>query len=342
MDLRDFLEGQDGSSWQMLDALDAFDRAFIRVDSAGRIIAQTDRAEELVGQAPLRSVYEVLGELAVRTIRIAIARREMMRTRDVIDGRVVSITACPGQGSHLLYFEPEAKDGPLLRDQIIEQRLRTALSVFALDDPAARHRSVMHMCRLLHEVELLDGRPLLRSAMQRCDLRMLCADAVRFTARCTQIPIACEGGQLPVVCQPDAISMALYHLLTNAILAPGVTRITVRWGKTDGYVWFEVADDGAVLSEEAFQALCTASARVGTRNGMPPVIEGHTPGLGLPAVCEIAMRHGGGVSVADAVEGKAVRVTFAADLPEDPAMLRTSAMMEDGYALEETELSVLM
>ena len=47
------------------------------------------RAEDLLGQAPLRSVYEVLGELAARTIRIAIARGEIMRTRDVIDGRVV-------------------------------------------------------------------------------------------------------------------------------------------------------------------------------------------------------------------------------------------------------------
>ena len=46
-----------------------------------------------------------------------------------------------------------------------------------------------------------------------------------------------------------------------------------------------------VLSEEAFQALCTASARVGTASGLPPVIEGHTPGLGLPTVCELSLIH---------------------------------------------------
>ena len=80
---------------------------------------------------------------------------------------------------------------------------------------------------------------------------------------------------------------------------------------------------------------------MGTVSGLPPVIEGHTPGLGLPAVCEIAMRHGGGVSLTGAPEGKAVRVTIAGDLPEDPAPLRAPKFVEDGYPLEETELSVL-
>ena len=341
MDIREFLDGQDRSAWQMLDALEASDRAFVRLDDAGRITAQTSRAEDLLGQAPLRSVYEVLGELAARTIRIAIARGEIMRTRDVIDGRVVTLTICPGPEGHLLYLEPERVQGSLLRDQLVEQRLRAALSVLALDEPRARQKSVLRMCRLLHQIELLDGRPAAPRAMQRCELGSLCADAVRFAARCTAVPIGTEGPYLAVVCDPDGIRMALYHLLTNAILSPGVSQVTVRWGEGQGDVWFAVADDGAVLSEEAFQALCTASARVGTVSGLPPVIEGHTPGLGLPAVCEIAMRHGGGVSLTGAPEGKAVRVTIAGDLPEDPAPLRAPKFVEDGYPLEETELSVL-
>ena len=53
------------------------------------------------------------------------------------------------------------------------------------------------------------------------------------------------------------------------------------------------------------------------------------------------MRHGGGVSLTGAPEGKAVRVTIAGDLPEDPAPLRAPKFVEDGYPLEETELSVL-
>lgn len=341
MDFRDFLDGQEWSVRQMLDALNASDRAFVRVDDAGRIIAQTDRAEDLLGQPALRPIYEVLGELAARTVRIAIARGETMRTRDVIDGHTVTITICPGPEGHLLYIEPETQTGPLLRDQLVEQRLRAALSVLALDEPRARQKSVLRMCRLLHEIEQLDGRTTLPRTMQRCEIGALCADTVRFAARCTTIPIELEGRYLTAVCEMDGIRMALYHLLTNAILAPGVSQITVRWGDALGHVWFEVADDGMVLSEEAFQALCTASARVGTASGLPPDIEGHTPGLGLPTVCEIAMRHGGGVALVGAPEGKAVRVTIADDLPEDPAILRAPRFVEDGYPLEETELSVL-
>ena len=341
MDIREFLEGRDRSAWQMLDALEAADRAYCRLDGAGRIVAQTALAEDLLGQAPLRSVYEVLGELAARTLRIAIARGETMRTRDVIDGRVVALTICPGPEGHLHYLEPEHTAGVLLRDQLVEQRLRAALSVLALDEPAARQKSVRRMCRLLHEIELLGGGPAAPRALQRCELGALCADAVRFAARHTSLPLRAEGRHLAVVCDQDGIRIAFYHLLTNAILAPGVSQVTVRWGEAPEGVWFEVADDGAVLSEAAFQTLCTASSRVGTASGLPPAVEGHTAGLGLPAVCEIAMRHGRGVSLIGTPEGKAVRVTLAADLPEDPAPLHGPRFVEDGCPLEETELSVL-
>ena len=83
MEFMDFLGGCDTAAWQMLSVLDAADRAFVRLDDAGRIIALTDRAEELLRQPPLRSIYEVLGELAARTIRIAIRRHENMRTRAI-------------------------------------------------------------------------------------------------------------------------------------------------------------------------------------------------------------------------------------------------------------------
>ena len=77
MEFMDFLGGCDTAAWQMLSVLDAADRAFVRLDDAGRIIALTDRAEgSFWRQPPLRSIYEVLGELAARTIRIAIRRHE--------------------------------------------------------------------------------------------------------------------------------------------------------------------------------------------------------------------------------------------------------------------------
>lgn len=341
MDVREFLGGLEGQAWQMLDALGAADRAFVRIDDAGRIIALTERAQDLLRQEPLRSLYEVLGELAARAIRIAIARHEIMRTRDTLDGRTVAITVCPGEHEHLVYLEPEQSQGYLLRDQLVEQRLRAALSVLTLDDPETRQRAALKMMRLLHEIELLQGRPVLPQTMKKYELGDLCADAVRFASRCTVIPIRTEGKYTPVVCDAHLIRMALYHLLTNAVLAPGTNEITVRWGSMPGHAWFEVADDGEVLSEDAFLALCTASERVGTVSGLPPEIEGHMPGLGLPAVCEIAMRHGGGLSLVGAPEGKAVRFTMPDDLPEDVHILRASKMVEEGVSLEETELSVL-
>lgn len=340
MEFMDFLGGCDASAWQILSVMDAADRAFVRLDDAGRIVALTDRAEELLQQPPLRSIYEVLGELAARTVRIAIQRHENMRTRDVIDGCTVTLTICPGEHAHLLYLAPEPSTSFLLRDQLTEQRLRMALSVLELDDKAARQRTLRKMARLLRELELLQGKNSLLRTMKKQELGALCTWAVEFTRRYTDIPIALEGAYTPVVCEPDETKVALYHLLTNAIQAPGVSQITVRWGSEPGCAWFEVADDGAVLSEEAFSALCTASSRVGTLRGIPPQIEGHTPGLGLPAVCEIAMRHGGGASVVDAPEGKAVRVTYADDLCADPHALRAPKISE-GFPIEETELSVL-
>lgn len=341
MDVREFLSGRDEEAWQMLDALGAADRAFVRIDNDGRIIALTERAQDLLQQTPLQPLYEVLGELAVRTMQIAIARHEIMRTRDTLDGRTISITICPGEHEHLVYLEPEQSRDYLLRDQLVEQRLRTALSVLTLDDPETRQRAALKMMRLIHQIELLQGHPMLPQTMRQCELGNLCADAVRFASRCTAIPIRTEGKYTPVVCDTNLIRMALYHLLTNAVLAPGTSEITVRWGNAPGHVWFEVADDGMMLSEDAFLALCTASERVGTTSGLLPDIEGNTPGLGLPAVCEIAMRHGGGLSLVGAPEGKAVRFTMPDDLPEDVHLLRASNMVKEGISLEETELSVL-
>ena len=340
MEFMDFLGGCDTAAWQMLSVLDAADRAFVRLDDAGRIIALTDRAEELLRQPPLRSIYEVLGELAARTIRIAIRRHENMRTRDIIDGCTVTLTICPGEQEHLLYLAPEPSTSLLLREQLTEQRLRMALSVLELDDKEARRRTLRKMSRLMRELALIRGKTGMPRTMKKQELGALCAWAVQFTRRCTNIPIVLEGVHTPIVCEPDETKIALYHLLTNAIQAPGVSQITVRWGNEPGYAWFEVADNGAVLSEEAFSALCTASSRVGTLNGLPPQIEGHTPGLGLPAVCEIAMRHGGGVSVVDAPEGKSVRVTYGDDLCEDAHTLH-APKISDGFPIEETELSVL-
>lgn len=342
MEFMDFLGGCDTAAWQMLSVLDAADRAFVRLDDAGRIIALTDRAEDLLRQLPLRSIYEVLGELAARTIRIAIQRHENMRTRDIIDGCTVTLTICPGEHEHLLYLAPEPSTSLLLRDQLTEQRLRMALSVLELDDNAARRRTLRKMSRLMRELALIQGKTNLPRAMKKQELGALCAWTVQFARRRTDIPIALEGSHTPIVCEPDETKIALYHLLTNAIQAPGVSKIAVRWGSEpqSGCAWFEVADDGAVLSEEAFSALCTASSRVGTLSGIPPQIEGHTPGLGLPAVCEIAMRHGGGVSVVDAPEGKAVRVTYADDLCADQHTLH-APKVSDGFPIEETELSVL-
>ncbi len=340
MEFMDFLGGCDAAAWQILSVMDAADRAFVRLDDAGRIITQTDRAEDLLQQPPLRSIYEVLGELAARTIRIAIERRESMRTRDMIDGCMVTLTICPGEKEHLLYLAPEPSDFPLLRDQLAEQRLRMALSVLVLDDAETRHRALCKMFRLMRQLEILQGKSGLPRTMKQQELGAICVWAAQFVRPCTCIPITTEGSYTSVVCESDETKIALYHLLTNAIQTPGVSRIVIRWGSASGCVWFEVADDGTVLSEDAFSALCTAYSRVGTLSGVPPQIEGHTPGLGLPAVCEIAMRHGGGVSLVDAPEGKAIRVTYANDLHPDPFSLYAPKISE-GLSIEDTELSVL-
>lgn len=341
MEFREFLSGCEDEVWQMLEVMRASDGAFVRLDDHGRIIAQTDRAEHILCQSPMQTVYEVLGELAAHTIRVAIDYGETMRTRDVIDGHMVNLTICPGQRTHLLYLEPQVGQGDLLRDQIVEQRLRTALSVLALNQPNAHQRTVLQIARLLHELELLNAQGHGLRPAQRVDLGELCKETVTFAQRCTVIPITLAGQYTPIVCTPDEIRMALYHLLTNAIRAAGVNQIVVRWGcEMPGSVFFEVADDGQMLSEDAFAELCVTHQRVGTVNGIPPSIDGHMAGLGLPAVCEIAMRHGGGVSLCGAPEGKAIRVTLCDDLIESPHTLRMP-VFSDGYSLQETELSVL-
>lgn len=341
MNVREFLYQREGEVWQMLDALGADDRAFVRIDDAGRIIALTRRAEDLLQQTPLQSLYEVLGEWAIRTIKIAIEQHEIMHTRDTLDECMLAITIAPGEHEHLVYLELEQSQGYRLREQLVEQRLREMLSVLTCNDPQTRERTTLKMVRLMHEIELLNSHTMPSTTMQRCELKQLCIKAACVVSRCTEIPIQTEGEYTPVVCDTYLIRMALYHLLTNAVLAPGTSQITVRWGSAPGYVWFEVADDNLMLSEDAFSALCTASEQMRTINNMPPDIEGNTPGLGLPVVCEIAMRHWGGLSLVGAPEGKAVRFTMPDNLREDAHVLRSSNIVREGFLLEDTELSVL-
>ncbi len=144
-------------------------------------------------------------------------------------------------------------------------------------------------------------------------LRDLCDEVVergRLYASRKKIEITAEVPHLTVLADPELLSFAIYNLLTNAVkYSPKQTRITLRAEDRGGGVQITVSDEGYGIPPQDQQRIFDKFYRVsrdqtGTEDGA---------GVGLALVKEIAVQHGGEVSVESKL-GQGSRFTIT--LPE--------------------------
>ncbi len=112
------------------------------------------------------------------------------------------------------------------------------------------------------------------------------------------------GQVAPVLGRPSELREVLMNLVLNALDAtPESGRLTVTTGQQNGWVFVEVADTGAGMTEDVRQRLFTPFFTT-KPNGT---------GLGLAVSYAIVTRHGGSIEVETAVgQGSRFRVQLPA------------------------------
>lgn len=339
MENQNFFIQNDQTAALALQLLGAEERAFVRLDKDGRIIALTARAEEILRQTALREIGEVLSGQNANILRRAIAVGVAVCVHEVIDEKPYLMELRVQDGEGLLYILPEQEKSDTMLMQLADQRLRQELSAAELCEGDAKRRAIRRIFRLMRQIELLQGTQPLQ--MHLGGLGMLCRKTAQAVSeRRPDLLITASGNPPLMVFAVQEMCVAAYQLLTNAALAPGVTEIQIRCGvDRDGMAYLEVADNGAPLTSAQFEDLCGRCWRQG--DAWAFLRAAPRAGLGLPTICEIAHMHAGIVQLLPEPDGwKAVRLSFPQNLPSEMMTLRAPDILP-GYDVEETELSVL-
>lgn len=340
VETRDFFENGSQAAALALARLAQDGRAFVRMDLQGRIIDLTPQAAHILGLPPLRCVWEVLSAGTVQALRSAIAQGSPVCLPEEIDGVRYQLALQPGAQECLLGLAAETPQ-PYLLEFLADARLRSALSAAALCEGAAKQRAIQQIYRMLDQIELLRGDGRLPRPIRVQRLGDLCRRVARMAAlRRPALEIRAVGGPTPAAFQAEEMEIAAYQLMTNAIQAEGVTCIEIGSGRVGGQAYLEVADNGAPLAQDAWERLCSGCwERVAQWD---PLQSRPYPGLGLPAVCAVAQRHRGTLTLEQRPDGwKALRLSFPADLPAELPQLRAPTQFHAGYDRAEIEFSVL-
>lgn len=337
---RDFFENGSQAAALALARLAQDGRAFVRMDLHGRIIDLTPQAARVLRLPPLRCVWEVLSAGAVQALRSAIAHGMPVSLPEEIDGVQYQLVLQPGEQECLLELATETPQTYLL-ELLADARLRSALSAAALCEGAAKQRAIQQIYRMLDQIELLRGANRLPRPIRVQRLGDLCRQVARMAAQCRPaLSIRAVGGPTLAAFQAEEMEIAAYQLMTNAMQAEGVTRIEIGSGRAGDMVYLEVADDGAPLTQDAWERLCSGCWERTAQ--WDPLQLSPYPGLGLPAVCAVARRHQGMLTLEQRADGqKALRLSFPADLPAEPPQLRAPTQFHAGYDRAEIEFSVL-
>ena len=108
----------------------------------------------------------------------------------------------------------------------------------------------------------------------------------------------------------DALRRAVGNLLSNAVrLAPDASTVTIATGRSDGWLWLAVVDQGPGIAPQDLPRVFDRFWR-GTNNPAP--VRERRTGLGLAIVRQIVESHGGQVAAYSAV---GVGSTFVLWLP---------------------------
>jgi two-component system phosphate regulon sensor histidine kinase PhoR len=117
---------------------------------------------------------------------------------------------------------------------------------------------------------------------------------------------------------PNAITMAFFNLLDNAVKYSGEERqISIKVGQSDGCVDLSIADKGLGIPRSEHQKIFEKFYR----GSSPPIRKIRGSGIGLSITKNVAEMHGGEVLV-DSEPGKGSRFTLRIPIRSEPELAR--------------------
>jgi NtrC-family two-component system sensor histidine kinase KinB len=185
--------------------------------------------------------------------------------------------------------------------------------LFAAREDCDRLQTIVD--ELLDVSRLQEGRPLLeRSPVSAEGLVREAVDAHGSEAGGAKVQLRPEvlPGVGNVMADPDRIQIVLSNLITNAIHhSPPGTTVAARAERSDGWVRFEVSDQGPGIAPEHKRAIFE-------RFYQAPGGKPGRAGLGLSIAKDIVDEHGGSIGV-DSEPGKGARFWFRLPAAEEVA-----------------------
>ena len=331
------------------------DAALIVVGASLRIENCNAAAAGMTGLHPLDPIAPVLSEYALQALRICIAAGEPRTVYEELDGTTYRLELIPHREGALLAFlrcDRAAYDGSLRVLHAKSAQYLGALLADArqIEDPALAgriRRGCLQLHRLLNHSDFLHDPPQTEQLrLQYCDLAVLCRTAAEAVAGADRPPVEVRAPHpCSALVEPGLIRTALYNLLTNALRVTtkeeGVT-VTLR---DDGIFYtITIADRGPGLDPRLFDWLLEGWHRtMPLKEYLSLVRHGAPLGLGLPLTQCIAHLHGGHLLFSPREGGGSELHLSIAHLPDTLAdhNLYAPMIMEDGWTVEEIELSIL-
>ncbi|MGW0823963.1 sensor histidine kinase [Streptomyces sp. NPDC002845] len=283
---------------------------------------------------PVRAISRTAAEIQAtdlsQRIRLDGPKDELRDLADTVDSMLDRLDEAFRAQRQLVDDASHELRSPLA---IIRANLDAVLTAEESDESERRaaarsvDRATTRMTRLVEDLLATARRTAPALADQDVDLAAAASEACEEFA-----PLATERGLhlhrrlttgLTVIGDPDALRRAVGNLLSNAVrLAPPGTRITVSTGRTDGWLWTAVRDEGpGILDDDqtrVFDRFWRARTNGETRD--------RHAGLGLAIVRQIVESHGGQVRLFSRVgEGS----TFVLWLPAPGAEPTNGGPPED-------------
>lgn len=339
----------------LLDRTALGDAPLITVGATLRIEDYNAAAAELTGLHALERIDQMLSEQAAAALRACIETKTPRTVYEEIDETSYRMEILPyGEGALLAFLQNEGTvyDGTLRVLQVKgAQYLGSLLAdVQQIDDPALAARMRQHCMRLhrmLTHADFLHDPPLTEQLrLQHEDLAALCRDAAAEVERCSACKVAVTAPDLCLaLIEPQMVRTALYNLLVNAVrVTPAGGQIDLQLRDDGTFFVLTVSDRGPGLNPQQFELLLSGWHRAFTMDSfLTAAREGAPLGLGLPLAERVARLHGGSLLLSPREGGGSELHLSLAHLPESLAAhnLYAPLILEDAYALEEVELSVL-
>ena len=334
------------------------DAALFAVSDALHLESCNRSAQQLSGLQPMEDIDPFLSDSTLAVLRRCIKTQTACSAEEEVDGKIYTVEMVPHRGGALLaYLQPDRAgyDGTL---RVIQNRSACYLGVLLseasrVSDPAAAaaiQRACMRLCRLLNHSDLLHD-PLLTEqlSLRYCDLAALCAEVMYQIGQRAPAHHAKLTVNTPAHCiwllDSSRIRIALYNLLTNALrVTPEDGEIVLSLREDADTAVITVADTGPGLDPAQFEMLLSGWRRALSLDDYRALLRRGTPiGLGLPLVHQIAQQHGGCLLLSPRQGGGSELHLVLARLPDTMAdrELHAPPIVQDGYTIEEIELSVL-